>query len=423
MDSVNRVTATQETFKHYILFWLGQLGSLLGSSIVNFALLYWITIESRSATVLSIAAFLSILPRIFVTLFAGVYIDRLDRKKIILFTDFCQALATLILFILFLFNLQSIWAVVGILIIRSVFQSIHQPTVGAIIPVMIPKEKLSRMNSINMITRSAIFTVGPIISGILMGFLDIKIILWIDIGTFLLAVIPTIIITIPSILGSSKLEKEKSSFKQEMKEGYQIIMQIRGMFAFFMMAVIGNFLLSPSGVLRPYFITIYHEGDAKILSYLSAVSQIAMLCGALFIAIRKEWKNKSLMMIVALFLVGIGFLITGLASKGNFIIVGVGLFVLALGIPISNSLYMTILQEKVPLDKQGRVNAIDIALSFSIMPISSLIAGPLAEIIGVNILFIISASLFLFVLLLFTFFSDYRYVDKNELASTNKMTE
>ncbi|WP_371806636.1 MFS transporter [Candidatus Lokiarchaeum ossiferum] len=420
MASVNQTTATKDTFHHYLLFWLGQLGSLLGSSIVEFALIYWITIESRSATILSITAFLSILPRIFVTFFAGVWIDRLDRKKIIIFTDFCQALATLILFFLFLFNLQSVWVVLGIIIIRSVFQSIHRPTVAAIIPVMIPKEKLSRMNSINMIASSAIFTIGPIVSGILIGFMDIKFILWIDVGSFLIAVIPTLLITIPSILGSSKLKEKKTSFIYEMKEGYHIIMQIRGMFAFFMMAIIGNFLLSPSGVLRPYFISIYHEGDAKILSYLSAVSQIAMICGAILIAIKKNWKHKSIIMIVAQFLVGTGYLITGLASKSNFVIIGLGLFILAFGIPIINSLYMTILQEKVPLDKQGRVNAMDMALSFSIMPISSLIAGPLAELIGINILFIILAGSYMVITLLFAFFSDYRQVDKGELLSDYK---
>ncbi len=417
MDRHISPIADQKTFRHYLLFWIGQLSSLLGSSIVNFALIFWVTIESQSATILSLSAFLTIIPRIFVTFFAGVYIDRWDRKKIILITDFCQSFFTLILFFLFFFNLRSVWLVIGFMVIRSAFQSIHQPTVIAIIPVMIPKEKLSRMNSINIIASSAIYTIGPIISGILIGFLDIQFILWFDIGTFLLAAIPTLLITIPSIMDHSKTKAaKKKSFKQEIKEGFQIIMQIRGMLAFFLLAIISNFLISPQGVLRPYFISIYHGGSAQILSYLSAISQVAMICGALFIASKKEWKHNAKIMILAQFLIGIGFMVTAIASKGNFIVIGIGLFIFAFGFPILNSLYMTILQEKIPLDKQGRVNAMDLTLSFSIMPISNLIAGPLAEVVGINILFMILAGTYLLVSLGFILFSDFRYVDSIGLA-------
>jgi len=425
MNQQNSQIADQTTFRHYLFFLMGQLISLLGSSVVNFALIWWITIESQSATIVSLTFTLALIPQIIVTLFAGVYIDRLDRKKIILLTDFGQAFFTFLLFLLFMFNFQSVWLVITLIIIRNLFQSVHRPTVGAIIPVMIPKEKLSRMNSINMIASRAIFIIGPVISGILIGFLEISKILWIDIGTFLVAVIPTLLITIPSILKkssqsesetgtTSKPKAEKPRFRQEMKEGYRAIVAVRGMSAFFFCAIIGNFLLNPSFVLQSYFVGIYHEGNAQILSYLSAWASIAAIIGGFLMTLRKKWKHKSTIIIIVGFLFGIGALISALASKGSFVLLGLGYCIVSFGMPISNSLYLTILQEKIPLDKQGRVNAIDIALSFSIMPISSFLAGPLAETIGIQLLFTILSITIIVNSLIFTLFSDMRYLGKAE---------
>ena len=409
------LTSNQQTFQQYIIFWIGQLFSVVGSSVVFFALIYWITIESQSATVLSLAFFFALVPQILVSLFAGVFIDRLDRKKIIIFADFGQALLTLIIILMFAFNIASLWGVISLIILRNLFQAVHQIAAAAIIPVMIPKEKLSRMNSLNMLITSALLTIGPIISGILIGLLegDIEIILWIDVGTFLLAIIPTLLITIPSIKKITKTKTdEKSSFKKELKEGYRIIMQIKGMAALFVTFIIINSLVSPSGVLRPYFIMIYHGGDAIMLAYVSASVQIGMISGGLLVSLRKEWKHKSMIIIVVYFINCISFLVTALAPKGDFLMMLIAFFFFGFGFPIINSLYLTILQEVVPLDMQGRVISIDQALSFAVMPITALISGPIAEAIGINYLFIILSASAIIIFTIIVIFTDLRYVDK-----------
>jgi len=431
-------TSTQQTFQHYIFFWIGQLASLLGSSVVFFAVIWWLTIESESPTILSLAFFFSLIPQIIISLFAGVFIDRWDRKKIILFADFFQAFFTFILILLFMFNLSSVWGVITILILRNMFQAIHQPTVGAIIPVMVPKEKRSRMNSLNVLISSAIFAVGPIISGILLGFMDIEMILWIDVGTFILALIPTILITIPSIrkdqgdqseqtdqnanidqenpIGQKPTSEKKSSFTKELKEGYYAIMQVKGMLAFFVTCILLNALISPSSVLRPFFISIFHGGDAKMLSYVSASMQVGMICGGVFISLRKQWKRKSLIITIVFFIEGISYMVMALVPKGQFWIILMALFFFGIGFPIINSLYLTILQEVIPLEMQGRVNSIDHALSISIMPIATLVSGPIAEAIGINYLFIILAGLHLIILSMAVLFTDFRYMDKGIIA-------
>ena len=429
----NTLPSNQQTFQHYIFFWMGQLVSLLGSSVVFFAVFWWLTIETESPTVLSLTFFFALIPWIAISLLAGPFIDRLNRKKIIIFADFFQALLTFILILMFVFNLTSVWGVISLIVLREMFQAIHQPTVGAIIPVMIPKDKLSRMNAINMLVSSAIHIVGPIISGILIGFWDIELILWIDVGTFLFALIPTILITIPSI-NPSKTDKngqddqslsdrenlreefqpteKKVAFKKELKEGWYAIIQVKGMLAIFITCILLNALIIPSSALRPFFISIYHEGDAKMLSYVSGVMQVGMVMGGVLISLRKQWKRKSLIIFIAFLINGISYMVIGLAPKGNFLLIMIGLFFFGTSFPIIGSLYLTILQEVIPLEMQGRVNAINNAVSMALSPIVVLVSGPIAELIGINYLFIILASLFLIILTGSFLFTDIRHIDK-----------
>ena len=149
-----------------------------------------------------------------------------------------------------------------------------------------------------------------------------------------------------------------------------------------------------------------------MLSYVSASIQIGMICGGVLISLRKQWKRKSVMIIVVFFIEGLSYLVTSLAPIGNFLLIIIALFFFGIGFPIVNSLYLTILQEVVPLEMQGRVNSIDHAMSISIMPIAALVSGPIAEAIGINYLFMILASLFLIILTLAVLFTDFRYMDK-----------
>ena len=109
-------TATPETFRHYLWFWIGQLSSLMGSSVVSFALIWWLALEVQNAATYSTAVFLLRLPTFFITIVAGPYVDRLNRKKIILVTDSAQVIIVLLIMGLFFLNLQSFWAVFSLLI-------------------------------------------------------------------------------------------------------------------------------------------------------------------------------------------------------------------------------------------------------------------------------------------------------------------
>ena len=155
---------TKHTFKQYLFFLFGQQFSLLGSIIVYFVITWWVTVETGSAVYLAIMSFLFFIPQIIVTPIAGVLSDKLDRKKIVILIDGFQAFVTFFLFLIFFLKISNVWLIITINTLRSTLQAIHLPTVNAIAPTMVPKEKLSRINGINYL----MMIVGPILAGFLL---------------------------------------------------------------------------------------------------------------------------------------------------------------------------------------------------------------------------------------------------------------
>ena len=396
-------TATGQTFRSYIFFWSGQLFSLLGSSIVQIVLVYWIYFETKSLTIVSLASFFSFLPIFILGPLAGVFADRWDRKLLIGLSDFCQALTTLSLILLFFFNIRQVWLIIFINSIRSVFQAFHWPVVNAIIPLMIPKKHLSRMNGINYFFTGLVNTMGPIIAGILLLLFPIDQILWVDVITFLIAITPLLLIKIPPLLKKNLTKHERSYFR-ELKVGFKAIKIVPGLLTLLFVATILNFLGNPFNTLMIPYVIGTHSGSVENLAIVLASIQAGMFVGAIIVVIKKVWNKKPLIIFTGILIGEIGHLILALAPPGNFLMISVGGFMFAFIVPFVNTMFLTILQSVIPPDKQGRVMSNVITIVTLVSPIAMLISGPIAELIGITTLFIICASLnFIFIIFVWIF--------------------
>ncbi len=396
-------TATSKTFTTYIFFWSGQLFSLLGSSIVQIVLIYWITIETENLTIISIASFFSFLPQFILGPLAGVFADRWNRKLLIGLSDFCQALTTLSLIFLFFFNIQQVWLIIFINSIRGVFQAFHWPVVNAIIPLMIPKKHLSRMNGINYFFTGLVNTMGPIIAGILLLLFPIDQILWVDILTFLIAITPLLLIKIPPLL-TKFLPKHKRSYFRELKVGFKAIKIVPGLLTLLFVATILNFLGNPFNTLMIPYVSGTHSGTVENLAIVLASIQAGMFVGAIIVIIKKVWNKKPLIIFTGILIGEVGHLILALAPPQNFLMISIGGFMFAFIVPFVNTMFLTILQTVIPPDKQGRVMSNVITIVTLVSPIAMLISGPLAELIGITTLFILSAGLnFIFIIFVWIF--------------------
>ncbi len=388
MSKITEKLENSQTFKSYILFWVGQLFSILGSGISQFTIIWWITETTGSTMLLSLASFFYILPMTIMIALAGVVIDRWNRKTIIVVVDSLQAFCMLIVVLLFNFGIENPIIIIIIMSLLGVFQGFHIPTVNAIIPTMVPEDKLSRMNGVNSFFRSFIQIIGPVVSAMLIAIIPIRIILWIDPITFLIAFIPLMIVKIPKVKREEHSIK-KNSYLEDFKIGFRTLKLIPVVFMMLLISMFINFLLRPFSIFMPYFIKFNHSGTATNLAIVMVFMNGGMLLGSLITSIKKEWKHGHFIYFSGELILMILFGIMAISPHGYFLLMWVALGILGTVIPIINTIYLTIMQKKVPADKMGRISSIDWAISMAISPIGALIAWPLAEIFGVPNLFVL----------------------------------
>ena len=406
------IIPTKSSFHHYLFFWIGQIFSLFGSQVAIFVLIWWLEVETQNPIVLSMASFSFILPYVLAAPIAGVFSDRLNRKYLIISADFLQALATLTLIILMTFGFYDLWIIFTIMAFRSICQAFHQPTVNAIIPTMVPKENLSRINGINFLFSGFVQLIAPMFGALLLVFFSVSQALWVDVITFIIALIPLLAISIPSIHTVKQEENlERETFSKQLMDGFYTLKNTPGMIVLVLLSMIGNFLIQPLNVLSPYYAQKIHSATALEFALVSAGIQGGMIAGAVTTAIKKHWNNKMEWFFGTVLLLMVGYGMLAFAPYRLFSFIFIALFLIGISLPIINTIYQTIMQTNVPHEKLGRVSSIDSTFSMMISPIGSIIVGPLAVLLTVNGLFFISAILGVLLCFSLYFFTGVRKVD------------
>ena len=398
------------SFTSYIFFWIGQLVSIFGSSVVYFALIWWLTDITGSAIALSIGTLSYLIPFILASLIGGVVADKYDRKKVILLVDSLQACSTFIMWVFFAFNFMKFWMLYSFFAFRSVCQAFHMPTESAIIPTMVPKKQLSRINGINFVATGFIHIIGPIVAGPLLLFFTIKAILWIDVITFLISVVPLILVKIPSV-HKEKEKSERESFWIQFRSGFKVLIAVPGLLALIIQAMICNFLMQPISTLLPYYIRVLHMGSVVDYALVSMSFNIGMFIGGIITTVKGTWTHKIPIITIAVVIHGIAYSLFAFILIGDFFHMMILSVIRGITMPIINAIYFTILQTSVSHEKLGRITSIDNTLSFIAMPLGTAISGLLAYFYGIGPLFFISASLYILTTVMIFFLTNLRKLD------------
>jgi len=205
--------------RNLFVFIASQTLSLLGSSLVQYAIVWYITLETKSGTMMTLAIIAGFVPTLLLSPFAGVWADRYDRKKLIVLADGFIALVTLVMALLFMAGFKAVWLLLLAMALRSVGQAIHGPAIGAILPQIVPEDRLMRANGIIGSIQSAIMIVSPMLSGALLGLASIQAI-FIDVVTAALAI--AVILAFLSVAPHAKaLAKQKVSYFEDMRLGFR----------------------------------------------------------------------------------------------------------------------------------------------------------------------------------------------------------
>jgi len=414
--------ANQKTFRNYLVFWSGQLFSLLGSMVVHFIITWWIQKETNNPSLLALSSLLYMLPMIIATPIAGVLSDRINRKKIILLVDSLQAVATFILIMLFLMNFTEIWIIFMFIAIRAVFQGFHYPTVSSVIPLMVPNDKLSRINGVNFLFSGLVQLIGPALGATLSLFLTFYQILWIDIITFFIALIPLLLIQIPSVNTKDiSASTKRQSFFKDFKEGLGLLRVVPVLLTIIILAMFLNFLIQPLGILLPYYVNTIHGGDISEYAIVSISMNAGMVLGAIVTVIKKKWKHKILTTFIGIVVLFLGYAYLALVPTGFFIMMIIGLLIMGITLPIINTIFQTIEQTIVPPDKIGRVMSIDSTLSMMISPIGIVLTGILSVPLGVMNLFLYCGIVGVAISIATYLFTNIRHFEKEKKTDSDSL--
>ncbi len=374
--------------KSYLLFLVGQVQSQLGSIIVQFVIILWITLEYQSTFYLGLASFVGFAPMVIATLFTGVLVDRYNRKAIIIIVDFLQALVTLLLVYLFWAEIVTITHILLILAARAFLQAFHMPATEAIVPLMVPKDKLSRINGLRQFSDGASGIIGPVLAVFLLNYWEIRLILLLDPLTFILAIIPVLFIEIPSPK-KKKEKKEKLSFKVEFSEGISFILKKPGLLPLILLFSVLNFFFNPLLVLLPMFIIQTHAKGKDEIAFMMVLLQIGYISGSILMMVWKGFKRKILGTILAMVGIFIGMLIITIIPPNTeyFYIIGIGFSIVGLTLVILNTTILTLYHSVIPPENLGQFTAVRRTIIWFTIPVSSLLSGIIAEFLDIRLIF------------------------------------
>jgi DHA3 family macrolide efflux protein-like MFS transporter len=371
----------QQWKKNTVLFLGSQTMSLFGSSLVQYAIMWYITLETKSGVMMTISIICGFLPVFFLSPFAGVWADRYNRKMIIVLSDSMIAFTTLILAILFLIGYDMIWLLFVASGIRAIGTAVQMPAVGAFLPQIVPEEKLTRVNGINASVQAMVMLVSPMLSGALLTFASIEIIFFVDVVTAAIAaMILLFFLHVPA--HNKAKEKQTTGYFADMKEGIGYIRQHRFIMRYFLFCA-GFFLfIAPVSFLTPLQVVRSFGDEVWRLTAIEIAFSIGMMGGGAIMAAWGGFRNRIHSMAFACMGVGIGTLALGIVP--NFWVYLAVMAAIGITIPIFNTPATVLLQETVDMDFLGRVFSVLSMISSSVMPLGMLFFGPLSDVVRIE---------------------------------------
>lgn len=376
--------------KNIILFLSSQTISLFGSSLVQYAIMWHITLTTESGLMMTLYIICGFIPTFLLSPVAGVWADRYNRKMLIMIADGLIAFATLILAILFLMGYDAIWLLFVMAAIRAFGTGIQTPAVGAILPQIVPKDKLTKVNGANGSIQAIIMFVSPMVSAALLAMASIEIIFFIDVITAVIAIV-TLLAFLKISIHEKATEKQTTSYFSDFKQGLQYVNNHAFLKKFFLFFAVFFVLMAPAAFLTPLQVTRTFGDDVWRLTAIEIAFSIGMMIGGGIIASWGGFPNKVKTIAFASLIMGACTFALGMTPMFWIYLIFMAIFGVAM--PIFNTPTTVLLQEKIEEDYLGRVFGVIGMISTSMMPIGMLIFGPIADIIKIEWLLIGTGAL------------------------------
>lgn len=375
--------------KNTTLFLTSQTISLFGSALVQYAITWYITLETQSGVMMTIAIICGFLPTFFVSPFAGVWADRYNRKLLIAAADAMIATATLVLAVLFLTGRGSVWLLFAASAIRALGTGVQTPAVGAFLPQIVPTEKLVRVNATMTSIQSATMLIAPMLSGALLTLATIEAIFFVDVVTAALAIsILLLFLHVPTHAKASA--KQTLSYFADMRLGIDYIRSNAFITTLFVFCAVFFVLVGPLSFLTPLQVARSFGDDVWRLSALEVVFSVGMIAGGALMAAWGGFANKLHSMVLSNVVIALCTISLGLVPNFWLYLALMGLAGLVL--PVFNTPFTVLLQEKVEGSYLGRVFGVMGMISSVMMPLGMLVYGPLADFVAIEWMLVVTGA-------------------------------
>ena len=390
--SSNQATGTV-SMRPFFTIWTGQAFSLLGSALVQFALVWWLTQTTGSATVLALASMMAMLPQVLISPLAGALVDRWNRRQTMIVADGLIALSAVVLAVLYALGRVQTWHVYVVMFLRAAGGAFHWPAMQASTSLMVPEKHLTRVAGLNQALQGLAAIVAPPLGAVLLDVLTVQTVLAIDVATAALAILALVLVRVPQPARAAAAEgASQGSVIADLREGLRFLWGWPGMLIVIGIAMGVNLLLYPALSLQPLLVTKHFNGGALELAWLQSAFGIGFVAGGLTLGAWGGFKRRVLTGILGLVLSGLGFALVGLAPA-NALWLAVGAMFLAgfMNVIVNGSMY-AMLQALVPPEVQGRVFTVVLSGSGAMAPLGLAIAGPLADALGERAWFVIAGA-------------------------------
>lgn len=376
--------------KVFIIIWTGQLFSTLSSAVVGYAVVFWLSVQTKSAEVLAFATIAALLPQLLLGLFTGVLIDRWNRKLTMIFADLFIAVCSIILCVLFYFGKVEVGYIYLLLALRSAGAAFHVPAMQASIPLLAPESQLMRIAGINQVIQSISTIAGPAIAALFITILDMTYVLMFDVFGAVIAIITLALVTIPNPQKNNT--SQTPNMFREMKEGLREIYSNRGLLMMFVFMIVMMFFLMPIAALFPLMTLNHFSGNTYMMSIVEVGWGLGMLLGGLIMGMPKFKVNKIVLINTMYIVIGITFLFSGVLPSTVFWIFVALTFIAGISGAMHHGSFTVVLQTTIDPAALGRVFSIFGSVTMLPSMIGLLQTGLIADKIGITNAFVIAGA-------------------------------
>ncbi len=374
----------------FFAVWIGQALSLVGSALTQFVLLWWITSTTGSATALATAGIMALLPQALLGPLGGTLADRWRRRQIMIVADSVTALCMLVLIALFATEQVQLWHIYTLMFIRSSMQAFQQPAAGASTSMLVPPDWLPRVAGLNQTLQGIMTIAAAPLGALALAFLPFQGALMIDVVTALLGITPLLFFRVPQ---PNRGHEQTSTMWSDFVDGVRYMAGQRGLLVLYGVTGLVVLTVLPTFSLTPLLVKQWFKGGVNEVAFMEALAGIGIIVGGVLISFWPIFKRRIITVMVS-FAISCGTVaLTALMPGNGLLLAAFWWFISGATFSTGNAPLMALLQSIIPNALQGRALSLLNTVMGLAGPIGLLIAGPLAEVIGVRDVFIIGGVL------------------------------